>query len=1037
MPHRRATWIIVTVMIVALAPAVAWAQAAIAGLVRDSSGAVLPGVTVEASSDVLIEKVRTAVTDGSGRYQIVDLRAGTYAVTFTLPGFSSVKREGIELTGLMTATVSADLRVGAVQETITVTGESPMVDVQSVRRQATITGEVLSTIPTARGYTGVMLLVPAIQTQGSSPANVQATPGMVVFGTPGGRNGNEGRLQVDGLGVGAARNGGGVSGYNADIANAQEISFTVSAGLGEAEVSGPSLSVVPKTGGNSFRGSVFLAGVSEGMVGSNYTPELEAAGLGAPGRLLQLWDFTAGLGGPIKKDRLWYFLNLRNQGSHSSVSGMFANQNAGDPTKWTYLKDETRQSRTAGSWTVASLRLTLQATPRNKFNIYWDEQKPCTGATYSANDDGCRTQPSEGGFVYGGSPTAAPETATYENRFQRVQQLTWNSPVTNRVLLTAGFGDYLTRWGGDEMPGNLTRSLVRVTEQCAPNCPLNGGIPNLTYRSANWASHWMGQHNWNASMTYVTGAHNLKFGYQGTFYADDEQYYTNDEKVAYRLNNGTPNLITLTLHSNLRKLRTRYHAVYAQEQWTMGRMTLQGAIRFDHAWSYSPEQIVGPTRFLPTPIIFAETAGVVGYNDISPRLGLAYDLFGNGKTAVKVNLGRYLDAASNNNGNYSITNPTSRMAGSTEAGRPPVTRSWTDGNLNFIPDCNLSNPDAQNNLAAGGDSCGAISDRNFGTATLSRNFDPAALEGWGVRPADWEFGVSVQQEVLPRVSVELGYFRRWLDNFFVDDNLATVPADFTPFGITAPVDDRLPGGGGYPITGLYDVVPAKFGQVNDYFTKAESFGEWYQHYNGFLLNVTARPRNGLTMQGGLLTGKTVRDLCGIRDVNPELTYVTPANASGPGNVYASPVFPYCHTSTGFTTRVTGLATYTVPKIDVLVSGTFRSEQGAPLAANFTVTNAMVAAQLGRNLSAPGGSVVVNLIEPGTMYGDRLNEVDFRIAKLLRFGRTRTNVGVDIYNLFNANPALTYNAAFSTALPFPRPTGVLTPRFAKISAQIDF
>ena len=133
---------------------------------------------------------------------------------------------------------------------------------------------------------------------------------------------------------------------------------------------------------------------------------------------------------------------------------MFANQNAGDPTKWTYLADTTRQSRTAGSWTVASLRLTLQATPRNKFNIYWDEQKPCTGATYSANDEGCRTQPSEGGFVYGGSPTAAPETATYENRFQRVQQLTWNSPVTNRVLLTAGFGDYLTRWGGDEMPGN-------------------------------------------------------------------------------------------------------------------------------------------------------------------------------------------------------------------------------------------------------------------------------------------------------------------------------------------------------------------------------------------------------------------------------------------------------------------------------------------------------------------------------------------------------------------------------------------------------
>src|SRR6187401_1962017 len=271
--HRLPGWLVCTILGcgVLLVPSQLLAQATIAGVVRDTSGAVLPGVTVEAASNVLIEKARTAVTDDTGRYQIVDLRAGRYVVSFTLPGFSTVKREGIELTGVATAAVNAELRVGAIEETVTVTGETPIVDVQSVRRQATISGEVLGTIPTARGYSGVMLLVPAIQTQGNSPANVQSTPGMVVFGTPGGRNGNEGRLQVDGLGVGAARNGGGVSGYNADIANAQEIMFTVSAGLGEAEVSGPTLSVVPKTGGNSVRGSVFLAGVRSGMVGTNYT----------------------------------------------------------------------------------------------------------------------------------------------------------------------------------------------------------------------------------------------------------------------------------------------------------------------------------------------------------------------------------------------------------------------------------------------------------------------------------------------------------------------------------------------------------------------------------------------------------------------------------------------------------------------------------------------------------------------------------------------------------------------------------------------
>ena len=547
----------------------------------------------------------------------------------------------------------------------------------------------------------------------------------------------------------------------------------------------------------------------------------------------------------------------------------------------------------------------------------------------------------------------------------------------------------------------------------------------------------MGQHNWNASASYVTGAHNMKFGYQGTFYADDEQYFTNDEKVAYRVNNGIPNLITQTLHSNLRKLRTRYHAVYAQEQWTLGRMTLQGAVRFDHAWSYSPEQIVGPTRFLPTPIVFPQTAGVVGYNDISPRLGLVYDVFGNGKTALKVNVGRYLDAASNNNGNYSITNPTSRMAGSTEAGRPPVTRTWND-NGNYIPDCDLNSPDAQDNRPAGGDFCGAISDRNFGTATLSRNFDPAALEGWGVRPADWEFGVSIQQEVLPRVSVELGYFRRWLENFFVDDNLATVPADFTPFSVTAPVDPRLPGGGGYTISNLFDVVPAKFGQVNDYYIKAENFGEWYQHYNGVLLNVTARPRERPDAAGRAAhradRARPVRHP--RRQPGAHLRHAGQRQRAGqrlrePG----VPVLPRVHRLHDAGHRPGGLH-----HSEDRRAGERHVPQRAGRAARGELHRDQRdggGAARPQPLSAPGGSVDVNLIEPGTLYGDRLNEVDFRVAKIVRFGRTRTNVGVDFYNVFNANPALTYNAAYSLALPFPRPTGVLKPRFAKISAQIDF
>src|SRR6202140_1738490 len=275
-------------------PASAFAQASIEGVVKDTSGAVLPGVTVEASSPALIEKVRSAITDGSGTYRIVDLRSGIYEVTFSLTGFSTVKREAVELTGSFTASINAEMKVGTVAETITVTGETPIVDTQSVRRQTTISNDVISSMPAARSYAGVMLLIPATITQAGANLDIQITPGMLVFGGAGGRT-NEARLQVDGLNTGAAFNGAGVSSYVPDIGNAQEISTTTSGGLGEAEVGGPSFSIVPKTGGNTFRGSGYASAVTSGMVGSNYTADLQARGLTTPGALTKLWDYNGSL----------------------------------------------------------------------------------------------------------------------------------------------------------------------------------------------------------------------------------------------------------------------------------------------------------------------------------------------------------------------------------------------------------------------------------------------------------------------------------------------------------------------------------------------------------------------------------------------------------------------------------------------------------------------------------------------------------------------------------------------------------------------
>ena len=311
-------------------------------------------------------------------------------VSFTLPGFSVVKRDGIELAGSFTATINIDLRVGGIEETITVTGESPIVDVQSVRRQMVLDNDVISAIPSSRSYNNLIQLIPSSVNQAGAPTDVQVVPGMVVFGGFGGRS-NEGRVNVDGISVGSAFNGAGVSSYLPDVANAREIAMITSGGLGEAEGGGPSLNVLPKEGGNRLSGHVFASGVTSGMVGSNFTPELQARGLSTPGATRKVWDFNLGIGGPIANDRLWYYANLRDEGSERTVPGMFANKNAGDPTKWLYEADTTRPAVLAASYRITALRLTAQATPRNKFAVFYDQQLPCEGgAAAGFSGSACR-----------------------------------------------------------------------------------------------------------------------------------------------------------------------------------------------------------------------------------------------------------------------------------------------------------------------------------------------------------------------------------------------------------------------------------------------------------------------------------------------------------------------------------------------------------------------------------------------------------------------------------------------------------------------
>jgi hypothetical protein len=331
----------ITALII-LVPTVARAQAVIAGSVRDTSGAVLPGVTVEASSPALIEKVRTAISDGSGQYRIEDLRPGVYKVSFSLPGFSTFEREGVELTGSFTATINAEMRVGALEETVTVTGESPIVDVQSARRQTVVDNEILTAIPTARSYNAIVVIVPGVVTNTN---DVQTGTSTTQFPIHGGRN-NEGRMTVDGLNIGNPPGGNQPPGYSVDVGNSQEITFTTSGGLGESETGGLVMNIVPKTGGNTFSGSFSYTGSGENLQSDNS----EGTGIGAPTPLTGVYDWNAAVGGPILKDRVWFFATARTQGGTRVNANQFYNLNAGDPTKWLFAPDASNPGFSDRTW---------------------------------------------------------------------------------------------------------------------------------------------------------------------------------------------------------------------------------------------------------------------------------------------------------------------------------------------------------------------------------------------------------------------------------------------------------------------------------------------------------------------------------------------------------------------------------------------------------------------------------------------------------------------------------------------------------------
>jgi hypothetical protein len=992
--------------LVLLVPTATFAQnnGTIAGVVKDATGAVIPGVTVEAASPALIEKIRMVVTDGEGLYKIIDLRPGAYTVTFSLAGFNTVRREGLELTSAFTATVNAEMKVGALEETITVSGTASTVDIQNVTQQKVLTREVMDDVPVGTKTIAAMgALIPGMvaNTQDVGGTGGTSSAQISIHNSRGG----EEQLLQDGMtyNTGNGR-GGAFSAVRANEASTQEIAIETG-GLGaESELAGVRTNVIPKEGGNTFKSYTNFRYGNHSMQSNNLDDDLRTRGLASPDSLDFVVNFTQGYGGPIKNDKLWFYTAFQLLRSDTRMGGLFYNLT---PDKPYYTPDKEHPALDGQYEGDGNLRFTWQINPKNKLNVFHQ-------LDYNLRHH----------WYQGGCGVLASPEACYTDRVipTYFSQMAWSSPATSRLLFEAGA--VLTKRNFVQgLPGTLGHTNDLQTPFSAYSyTELRTGFTWGQWRNPIGFNDSY-QYNLRTATSYVTGSHAIKAG--ATFYhaGNLNTQEVSGNGVTLQLLDGAPRQITQyatplrfeeTMKANV--------GVFAQDQWTINRLTLNLGLRYDFQNMEVPVNELTPGPNVPLRhVVFDPVRDVTNWKNISPRVGVAYDLFGSGKTAAKASIGKYLEGPN--------INTYAGRANPARGTRTSTTRVWNDLNGDFRPQCDFVN------LSANGE-CAGVQNPDFGGSIPQTRLSEEATT---TRGYNWEFATSVQQELRSNVALNVAYFRRWYGNQIATDNERVTPADYSPYCITAPSNPSLPGGGRYQVCGLYDIAPALRSATDNVIKLAKNFGTQKEIYNGVDVSVTVRMRKGLMFSGGTSTGRVVTDNCFLVD-SPQ-DYRVHNTEQGD---------PYCHVQPPFLTQFKGIAVYPFPWWGLQTSGSIQSIPPPQILANYTATNAEIEPTLGRAISPGAGGTIGNipLVKPGTLFGDRLNQVDFRISKTVRMANRRLQVFYDLYNLLNVNPVLAYNANFSIAGPprtiaspatfdWPVPTTILQGRLTKFGVQLDW
>jgi len=945
---------------VLLVPRAASAQASIAGVAKDGSGGVLPGVTVEAASPALIEKTRSVVTDNNGQYKIVDLSPGTYTVTFTLAGFKTVIRQEIVLQGNFAAQVNGDLQVGALEESVTVTGATPTVDVINNQAQFVVNRDILDAIPTPIRNTPARALLlpgtsvtPFVLGQYNMSVHGSATSDMV--------------LAIDGLRVNNLCGSGQYSGFYMNDAAVQEVTFTTGAESAEMQNGGLRINSTPKDGGNTFSGTFFTYGAGSQLQADNRSDAIKALGIPQPG-IAYTYQINPSFGGPIKRDKLWFYFTYKYEDNKTYVAS-------------SAFSDGSKAYRQSMGNYSAVTRLTWQASQRDKVRFYIEKQF-------------------NGEFFNGFNtlPTTSPEASTDAWGNGWVPQVKWTQTTTNKLLLEAGLSYYTqpyeqtyTSFVGPRDVGRLEQTTNRLTGAAGNTIP--------TYTS------WTKSYSSAAAASYITGSHAFKTGMTMGWGTNSRTFSSNGQINTLVFNAGllgVPASATNPLPctslpcpigiavsngptTNQQKVKSDL-GIYLQDTWTMSKLTLNIGGRFDHFNAEVPAQSAAAGPWIQARD-FPAIKNVPNWNDWSIRAAAAYDIFGTGKTALKVNASKYI--ASQAAGYAAIFNG---MTYSTQ------TRGWFDfdGNRTIFDAAG----NIQFNEVLGGTS-------NFGQIT-SRP-DPDLLRGY-----NWEYNASVQHELIERLSMTAGFYRRQFFNLDVTDNVNLAVTDWTSFGINTPTDPRLPTSAA-PIT-MYTLNPTKVGTPTD---NLRTFSDVNRTiYNGFEVSANARFNKALFF-GGITTDRRASTTCDERD-NPNSAR-------------------FCDAVPPFRTTYKLSGAYSLP-YEFQLSGSFIATPGPSVNANYTVTAALA----GRTIvgSTAGGTTIgVNLIQPNTVFLDYKKQLDLRIGRTFRFGgRTRIQGFADIFNALNPGTVIRVNETFGAnpaTNAWKTPLTIMDGRYVRFGMQMNF